>query len=123
MICMALSVSSFSVVMFLFFSCSRPGKFNRAWKACLHGRIINFVRQLKRLMIMCRFIEFWTADDNGIYKRMIVNVAHIVWFKEKDGKAVIYLSSHPDRGIETDHPFAMLYEDLTGEKELGDIEG
>ena len=36
---------------------------------------------------MCRFIEFWTADDNGI------------------------------------HPFAMLYEDLTGEKELGDIEG
>lgn len=58
---------------------------------------------------MCRFIEFWTADDNGICKRMIVNVAHIV--------------SHPDRGIETDHPFAMLYEDLTGEKELGDIEG
>lgn len=52
MICMVLSVSSFSVVMFLFFSCSRPGKFNRAWKACLHGRIINFVRQLKRLMIM-----------------------------------------------------------------------
>lgn len=70
---------------------------------------------------MCRFIEFWTCD-NGVGKRMIVNISHIVWFEGKDGKSVIYLSSNPERAVVTDYPFALLYEKLTGEKPLDDIE-
>ena len=72
-------------------------------------------------MIMSKFIEFWTVKDKT-WERMIVNVGHIVWFKEKDRKAVIYLSSHPDRAVETDYPFSLLYEELTGEKLLGETE-
>lgn len=69
---------------------------------------------------MCKFIEFWTDDGlhKGCWKRMIVNVSHIIWFEELNGKAVIYLSSDPDKAIKTDHPFDLLYEELTGEASL-----
>ena len=92
---------------------SRPGKLSRAWKAYLRGKIINFAAVT--LKIMCKFIEFWTGD-NGVWKRMVVNVAHIVWFEEGNGNAVIYLSPNPGRAVVTDYPFDLLYENLTGEK-------
>lgn len=64
---------------------------------------------------MSKFIEFWTV--NGEYwKRMVINTAHIVWFENKDGNAVLYLSGDPSKPVETDHPFADLYEALTGEE-------
>lgn len=86
---------------------------NRPCTLFLNYLFIFAMSKFKILIIMSKFIEFWVCSTPH-WKRMIINTAHIVWFENQDGKAVLYLSSNPDEPLKTDHPFNCLYEELTG---------